>query len=104
MAQKTKVTPLGLEFVQGLKSAIRDAEILDAATLSHRVPISTPGTPTPVTYTINITRVPDGSYLGTCFEIPWILTVADTEDEALLRARLAIFNFVHRRKPPKPPF
>ncbi len=103
MPQKPKVTRLGLELVQGLKSAIRDAESLDAATLSHRVAIPTPGVPAPVTYRIDIMRAPDGSYRGTCAEIPRILTVADTEDEALVRTRLAIFNFVHLCKPLWPP-
>ena len=86
------VTPsaFGLSLVRAMKGSIANKSDAGIGVLTHRLPIRPPGSPAPLTFTIDLTQDQDGLFLVTCRELPEVITAAEDEREALSLAHLAI--------------
>jgi len=97
MTPQITPTTLGLEFVRAPRVTIANENGAGMAVLTHRLPIRSPNSPAPFTYTIDLAQDQDGLFLVTCRELPDVITAAEDESEALSLAHLAVLAALARR-------
>ena len=104
MTSTNQPSPLGLKLVQQLKDAIAAEKGVGRGTLSHRIPVTFPDGRAALIYTIDLTLDDDDVYLATCRELPEVFMTADSEEDVLSLARLAILEaLMKRQKRPSSP-
>lgn len=93
-----------LRLVQELKNAIDEEEGVGHDTLTRRLPVASPDGRLAATYTVDLTLDYDGVYLASCREVSEVFLTANSEEQALRLACMAILEALLRRqkRPPSP--
>ena len=90
MTPHSTPTALALDHVRAMKVAIGNDNGAGIAVLTHRLPIRSPDSVAPLTFTIDLAQDQNGLILATCREIPEVIAAADDESTALSLVHLEI--------------
>jgi hypothetical protein len=95
MPQPSRPTPWGRKLIGLLREVVADKDGSGLPAISHRLPIATPDSAVPGMFTLDLSPDQQGAFLVVCREVPDLVLLAKTEEEALARAEQAIREAMH---------